>query len=224
LANWAREMGIKNSIEIVPNGVDIKNFQFSISNFQARELKEKLNIKENEKILITTSRLVEKNAIGDIIETMRYLPEKVKFLILGDGPLENELKLQTTNYKLQTRILFLGHIEPQEVPRYLAISNIFIRPSLSEGLGSSFLEAMAAGIPVIGTKVGGIPDFLKDGETGLFCEVNNPQNIAEKIRILLENDELRKKIIKNAKEIVLRDYDWDLIAGKMKNIFNKLLL
>lgn len=116
----------------------------------------------------------------------------------------------------------MAHIEPQEVPKYLAVSDIFVRPSLSEGLGNSFLEAMAAGLPVVATPVGGIPDFLRDGETGLFCEVKNPKSIAEKVKILLVNKVLREKIIKNAQEMVLRDYDWDLIAGKMRNIFEKL--
>ncbi len=87
-----------------------------------------------------------------------------------------------------------------------------------------FLEAMAAGIPVIATNVGGIPDFLHNGETGLFCEIHNPKSIAEKVKILLENKELVQKITANAKEMVLRDYDWNLIAEKMRNIFNKSFL
>ena len=173
--------------------------------------------------MITTSRLVEKNAIGDIIEALQYLPANVKLLILGAGLEEEKLKSQVPSFNLQDRVIFLGHIESQEVPQYLAISDVFVRPSLSEGLGSSFLEAMAAGIPVIGTPVGGITDFLRDNETGLFCEVNNPKSIAEKVKILLENGALRQKIIANAKELVVKNYDWDLIAEKMQNIFNKLL-
>jgi glycosyltransferase involved in cell wall biosynthesis len=229
LAVWARKMGFTGRLEIVPNGVDLTKFQIPNSKFQINhksqisKFKQGLGISEKDRIIITTSRLVEKNAVGDVIEALKYLPMNVKFLILGSGPLENELKSKAASYNLETRVIFLGHVEPREVPRYLAISDIFVRPSLSEGLGSSFLEAMAAGIPIIATKVGGIPDFLEDGETGLFCEVKNPKSIAEKSKILLENGELRQKIVKTAQEMVEKNYDWDLIAEKMKNIFDKLL-
>jgi glycosyltransferase involved in cell wall biosynthesis len=105
------------------------------------------------------------------------------------------------------------------MPQYLHISNIFIRPSRSEGLGNSFLEAMAAGIPVIATPVGGIPDFLKDGETGLFCEVDNPRSIAQKVEKLLKDKESREYIVKNARKMVEEKYQWEAIAERMKEIF-----
>ena len=79
---------------------------------------------------------------------------------------------------------------------------------------------MAVGVPVIATPVGGIPDFLIDGETGLFCEVNNPKSIAEKVKILMESSELREKIVKNARQMIKEKYNWEIIAEKMKNIFN----
>ena len=165
---------------------------------------------------------MKKNAVGDIVEALKYLPENIKLLILGDGPLKNNYELLVARYGLQNRVSFLGHIGHEELPKYLKISDVFIRPSLSEGLGNVFLEAMAAGVPVIATPVGGIPDFLKDGETGLFCNVRDPESIAEKVKIYLENDELREKITANAKEMVEQNYDWNLIAEKMKNIFNRL--
>ena len=222
LAVWARNMGYKGRLEIVPNGVDLQKFKIQNSKFKINELKQELGIKDNDKILITTSRLVEKNAIGDIIEALKYLPENIKFLILGEGPLKENLKSKIKNLKLENRVLLMGHIEPHKVPNYLAISDIFVRPSLSEGLGSSFLEAMAAGVPVIATRVGGIPDFLKNGETGLFCEVRNPQSIAEKVMGYLNNPSRTNKIVENAQKLIRENYDWDLIAQKMGAIFNKL--
>jgi len=221
LADWARDMGAKCKIEVVPNGVDIKKFQIS-----SRCKRDKL---PNDKLLITTSRLVKKNAVGDIIESLQYLPANIKLLVLGIGPLESNLKFKIKNLKLDGRVKMLGYINHSELPNYLKIADVFIRPSLSEGMGNSFIEAMAAGVPVIATPVGGIPDFLKDpsnfsgqAPTGLFCEVNNPKDIAEKVKIYLENNELREKIIKNAREMAVKNYDWNLIANKMRNIFEKL--
>ena len=115
-----------------------------------------------------------------------------------------------------------------DLPGYLKICDIFIRPSLSEGLGNSFLEAMVAGIPVIATPVGGIPDFLFDPEknpdkesTGLFCEIRNPESIAKQVLRLIENSELRARIINNAKAMTIKKYDWDKIAQEFKTSLNK---
>lgn len=222
LADWAKEMGAKGPIEIVPNAADTKHFSQEYSEKELYELKTKLGKAPDDKYIITTSRLVPKNGIGDVIEALQYLPENVKFLILGTGPLKEELKLQATSYKLKAKTMFLGHIDHKEMPKYLKISDVFIRPSLSEGMGNSFIEAMAAGIPVIATPVGGVIDFLKDGETGLFCNVRDPRSIAEKIQIIIANKELREKIVTNAKKMVFEKYDWNLIAEKMRNIFIKL--
>ena len=217
LAKWGREMGAKN-VAIIPNGVDIKNFQFLISNFQREEKRKELGFDKDDVMLITTGRLVKKNGVGDIITALKFLPENVKLLIVGAGELENVLGLQVISYKLQNRVQFVGFVEPKKLPGYLWVSDIFVRPSLSEGLGNSFLEAMAAGLPIIGTPVGGIPDFLKDGETGLFCKPNNSKSIAEKVKLLLADNSLRQKIIANAQKLVAEKYDWNLIAEKMRQI------
>ena len=234
LKDYALKNGANCPMKIVPNGVDSERFKAQSSKFKVNEFKQNLGIKENEKIIITVSRLVEKNGIGDLIEALTRLPNtNYKLLILGGGPLEKSLKLKVKNFrpagdhpkgeKLQDRVLFLGNISNDEVPKYLGIADVFVRPSLSEGLGNSFLEAMAAGVPIIGTPVGGIPDFLIDGETGLFCEVKNPASIAQKITRIMDDDILRQKIVAKSKKIVQEAYDWNNIAEKMKGIFYRLI-
>ena len=225
ISNYLKERAVKNgvkaTVEIIPNGA-ILNYELRITNYELNELRNSLGIKEGEKVLITTSRLVKKNAIGDAIDAMRYLPENIKFLILGDGSLKDELKLKAKSYNLKAKIIFLGQVDQKQISKYLHISDIFIRPSLSEGLGNSFLEAMTAELPVIATPVGGIPDFLKDGETGWFCKVKNPKSIAEKIEYILddENKEVVERVKENAKKLVEEKYNWDIIASKIKNVFN----
>ncbi|MFQ5662167.1 MAG: glycosyltransferase, partial [Candidatus Paceibacteria bacterium] len=223
LGAWARDIGYKGMLEVIPNGADVQNFQFSITNFQKNKLRKELGIEKGEKVIITTSRLVEKNAIEDIIRALTFLPENFKLLIAGEGKLFLVLRQLTDELRLTKRILFLGNIKYEEIPQYLHISDVFVRPSLSEGMGSSFIEAMAAGVPVIATEVGGITDFLKDGSTGLFCGVYDPRGISEKVELLVKDSELRKKIIQNAKQMVEEKYDWNLIAKDMKNkVFDKL--
>ena len=224
LKNRAEKNKVKATMEIIPNGVNIKQFSEDRKTEDLTALKNKLGKLENDKFIITTSRLVLKNAVDDVIKALEYLPANIKFLILGVGPDENSLKLLVKNLKLENRVLFLGRIDQKDLLRYLKISDIFVRPSLSEGLGISFLEAMAAGLPIIATPVGGIVDFLHDGQTGLLCEVRNPKSIAEKTKIYLENKELTEAIKINAREMVEKNYNWDLIAEKMGNIFDKLTM
>jgi glycosyltransferase involved in cell wall biosynthesis len=229
LAEYARTMGFKGKLDVVPNGVDFRHFSRSYAGNELEELKHKLGKKENDIFLITTSRLVKKNAVDDVIMSLAFLPENVKFLILGSGPDEVKLKMLAKDRGLGERIKFLGYVGHDELPKYLKISDIFIRPSLSEGLGNSFLEAMAAGLPVIATEVGGIPDFLFDPEknpgfkpTGLFCNVNDPKSIAEKIKLFLENNELKAEIISNAMDLVRTKYDWAGICKEMETIFKTI--
>src|SRR3989344_4669151 len=99
LANWAKNMGAKN-IVIVPNGVNLGKFQNPKNNFQSEEIRKKYGIKANEKVVITTSRLVPKNGVDVLIKAMRYLPLEVKLLIVGDGPLHSNLQLTTNNLQL----------------------------------------------------------------------------------------------------------------------------
>lgn len=217
LANFGKKMGARCPIEVVPNGVDISQFIQSSNN-----VKKKLGIKD-EKVIITVSRLVPKNAVGDLIKSLKYIDFPVKLLILGIGPLNKKLKNLVKKLNLEKKVLFLGLIPPAEVPKYLAIADIFVRPSISEGLGNVFLEAMAAEIPIIGTPVGGIVDYLKHEETGLFCEPRQPKTIAEKIDILIENKELRDKLIRNAKQVVEEIYNWDIISKRMIKIYRKVI-
>jgi len=228
ISNYLKERAIKNGVkapvEIIPNGVDIRNYELRIMNHELNRLKNKLGIKKNDKILITTGRLVKKNAVDDIIRSLTCLDRNIKFISLGAGPDFDKLKNLAKETGVDKRVLFLPLVENKDVIKYLKIADIFIRPSLSEGLGNSFLEAMAAGIPVIGTPVGGIPDFLINNETGFFCEVQNPKSIAEKVNYILDekNKEAVLKVKENACRLVAEKYNWDKIAEKMKNIFNIL--
>ncbi len=213
LANWAEEQGAKCPIEVVPNGVNSEKFKVI-----------NLNLKAEGKVIVTVSRLVEKNGLEYLIEAMRLLPDNVKLAVIGAGELEKKLKSKIVNLKLQDKVKMLGAVDNDSVPNYLAAADVFVRPSLSEGQGISFLEAMAAGVPVIASPVGGIPDFLRDGETGWFCEVKNPRSIAEKIKYVFDekNKDKVREVANKANKMVEAKYSWEMISSKMKNIFDNL--
>ena len=218
LADWARDMGAKGRVDVVPNGVDISLFSKAISDDEKNSLARELGKKTEDIFLITTSRLVIKNGVWDIIKSLQYLPTNVKLLIVGNGVLEDTLKASVDAHKLSGRVLFVGFIHHADLPKYLAISDIFVRPSLSEGMGNSFIEAMSAGIPVVATPVGGIVDFLVDRETGLFCQVSDPKSIAECVKLLLSDKMLSTRLVENAQKMVLNNYDWSRIAILMREV------
>ncbi|OHA19652.1 MAG: hypothetical protein A2836_02100 [Candidatus Taylorbacteria bacterium RIFCSPHIGHO2_01_FULL_45_63] len=228
LADWARKMGAVCPIEVVPNGVSLRNFQKPIDNNQKKEMKERFGFKEDDVVLITTSRLVPKNRVGDVVEAMKFLPENVKFSILGIGHLESSLKSLVTSSKLETRVRFVGFVNHSDLPSYLHSADIFIRTPISEGFGVSYVEAMAAGLPVIATPVGGIEDFIRDPSTGseqvatgLFTKVGDPKDIADKISRLINNKVLRDRLVANASKMVSEKYDWNLVAQNMADILSR---
>lgn len=225
LKDFASKMGAKSEIEVVPNGVDIKKFSHVYLESELVKIRSSLNIGSNTKIIVTASRLVHKNAVDVLIKAINKLVdggEDIVCLIAGHGGKQEELKNLAKDLGISEKIKFLGNVGHEDLPKYFAISDVFVRASRSEGLGSAFLEAMAAGLPVIATEVGGIPDFLKDRETGLFVKVNDEADLAQKIKELLYNNYLREQIIENSKSLVQEKYSWDSIAQTMNKIFNKL--
>ena len=217
LANFAREMGGKN-IVVVPNGVDFEKFSFDIASADIEK-------NEGDVFLVTASRLVVKNAVSDIVKALKFLPENVKLLICGTGYEEKNLRTLVDKLSLGSRVVFKGFVPQKDLPAYLKTCDIFVRPSLSEGFGNSFIEAMASRVPVIATPVGGIVDFLTDKKTGLFCAVSEPKDLAKKVEIYMRDINLREEIVDNAFEMVKGRYDWSLVAKDMKEkVFNKILL
>lgn len=230
LAHWGETMGVGKKTLVIPNGVDIAHFSAPVSQRLIDEAKGELGKKMGDVFLITVSRLVHKNAVDDCIAALTRLPENVKCIVVGSGPLEKELKSQVINHKLQARVQFLGHVDHADMPKYLAASDIFIRPSRSEGMGNSFIEAMAAGLPVIGTQEGGIADFLFDEKrnpdtpvTGWAVDADSPEQIVEAVKNIMAHPEKVSAVVRTAREMVKEKYDWNLIARDMnEKVFSKL--
>lgn len=225
LAEWGISI-IKShdNVAVVPNGVNLDKFKIDL--FNKREVRKSFNLKLDDNVIVTTSRLVSKNGIVDLVEAIYFFIDEynmpIKLLILGEGEERAKVESLVKKYKLERYVFLLGFIPQDKIYDYLYASDIFIRPSLSEGLGNSFLEAMAAGLPVIGTPVGGIPDFLEDGVTGIFCKPENPKSIADAIYKLLSDPKLKQKIAQNGQSLIFENYSWDTVSEEMTSIFKRL--
>jgi glycosyltransferase involved in cell wall biosynthesis len=222
LLDRAKKNGYKKESYLVPNGVDLEVFGSEISDDVRIHTKELLGKKEGEIFLVTTGRLTHKNATDDIISALSKLPESISLIVIGRGDQGPDLQKQVDALGLSSRVKFLGFIPYSEIPKYFSACDIFIRPSRSEGFGNSFIEAMAAKLPVIATPVGGIPDFLTDNETGVFCSPDNPQSIVKAVNTILGDENLRHQIIENAYRRVAERYEWKNVANKMKEVFDKV--
>jgi len=197
LANFARKVNSEAQIAVIPNGVNAGKFKTK-------------NEKRKTNSIITISRLVPKNGVDILIRALFVI--RYSLFVIGDGPERKKLENLARDLGVANRVDFIGSVPNEKISEYLRRAFVFARPSRSEGLGTAFLEAMAAGVPIIGTPVGGIPDFLKHEETGLLVPTENPEELAKAITRIYDDDALREKIVTNALALVKEKYDWDKIA------------
>ncbi|MEN9561753.1 MAG: hypothetical protein RIQ56_1026 [Candidatus Parcubacteria bacterium] len=228
LGRWARSRGYQGDVIVVPNGCDF--FSFEKRGISDREVFWRSYGFSPKFVAITTSRLVHKNAIDVIVQALSSLDPSMHLVVVGGGPERHNLETLVRAKKLSDRVHFLGEIENNKLPDFLHQSDVFIRPSRSEGMGISFIEAMAAGLPVIATQEGGIADFLFDEQrnpdqetTGWAVDVDAPEQISAAVRDILSRPQKVQNVVDNAKKMVREKYDWDIIARVMrKNVFGKL--
>lgn len=218
LASYASAMGYSGNVHVVPNGVDSSVFTDRCEVANERMLiRNEWGVNENQKIILTTSRLVYKNGIDIIIDALKLLPDEYSLVVVGQGPLLAELKARAQKNAVSDRIIWLGYKAQNELPPLLRSADIFTRPSRSEGLGNSFLEAMACGVPIVAPLVGGIKDFLVHKKTGFVCEAESPTSLAETIMFALYEETERARVVKNAKECIMQRYTWKHCAMAMKS-------
>src|SRR3989344_5409371 len=142
--------------------------------------------------------------------------------IIGDGSEREKLETLAGGLCLHDVVSFLGTIPYAKLSAYLHGSDVFVRLSRSEGMGNAFVEALAAGVPVVGTRVGGIPDVIEDGKTGLLVAPEDPHSAAQKILELLR-DPARGDILVRSAQATLTHFNWDGIAHKYAALFSREL-
>ncbi len=232
LADWGRRMGHKRDIPVIRDGANPANVHPNFSEDDARQLRDELGKKEGDIFLITAARLVPQKAIDMVIRALTLLPSNIYFVVIGAGPLEEELKKLADELGVSNRVKWVGQIERSEVPKYrnTIVADIFVHPSRSEGLGHTCLSAMAGHLPVVATQVGGFADYIFDAKrnpdvqpTAFAVDVDSPKQIADQVSYILEHPEKVKEITKRARKLVEEEYDWDVITKKMQDkVFNKL--
>ncbi|MDO8601239.1 MAG: glycosyltransferase [bacterium] len=215
IGEYFKQIGCKN-IEVIPNGIDLERFK-------------NLEIKPHQGfVVITVARLEKVKGTEYLIGAFDLLmsdflgKSDIRLSIIGDGSERKNLEDLVKKLGLAERVKFLGEIPNEKIPEYLAGADCFVLPSLKEGFGIAVLEAMAAGVPVIASRVGGILDIIEDGKTGLLIEPGNPEEIAKAISKIYQDSTLRGQLINNAMA-ELKRYNWQDIAERVFKIYENII-
>lgn len=212
-----KELGVKREIKVIHVGVDTKLF---------RPMRGKVQrLKSSKMKILTVSRLHKYKGLNYLIKAMQILKDKseAKLYILGKGMEEDNLKNLVKRLGLEKEIEFLEKPIPNyEMPFLYSDCDVYVQPSTIEPYGIVVLEAMSCEKPVIGSKVGGMLDTIKDGETGYLVEPGNAKEIANKI-MMLRNGVKKAEMGRKAREWVVDNFDWMLIGKRYQEIIEELL-
>ncbi|HEY83022.1 MAG TPA: glycosyltransferase family 4 protein [Dehalococcoidia bacterium] len=217
IAGAARKLGAREVV-VVPNGVDTQLFRPQ----DKLRLRRKLGYKPNEKIIVSSSRLTPKNGLDYLIKAVAKIPE-LKLIIIGDGEQRQSLQSLINRLRLKNRAFLLGYLAHDKLPEYLNIADAFCRPSINEGFGISFIEAMACKIPTIGTSVGGITDIIVDGKNGLLVPPENVGELAGAIKKVLNDKNFSDHIAEEGYKAVMEKFTWEAVLGQMERVYERLL-
>jgi len=171
--------------------------------------------------LIFIGRISKEKNLPMLFKAFRELKKEIpsiKLCVVGDGPEKECLEREYGGEGIH----FSGYVEHSELPEYYNKSKIFILTSVSEGLPTVIMEAMACGVPVIATDVGGVTELVKDGVTGFVVKPNDYIGLKEKIKYLLENEDMRVRMGNKAVQFIRREHSIEAIAGKYKRFLGGL--
>jgi len=206
---------------VIPNGIDFERFE----NLSRDAVRCKLQANSDARLVIFVGRFRPEKGVRYLIEAMEIIRQKnqqVRLILGGEGPEEDSLRQLVRQLNLEDCVDFAGQIPNEKVPQYMAASDVFVLPSLSEGLPNVILEAMASGLPIVASKVGGVPQIIKDGENGYLIEPTRPDQIAEKVLLLLENHDLRDAISRNSIQKA-KDYSWENVVWRLEEVYESCL-
>jgi glycosyltransferase involved in cell wall biosynthesis len=147
---------------------------------------------------------------------------KAKYILVGDGPMEAEIRNQVQELGLENEIIFAGF--RKDIPEILPEFDLFLFTSNNEPTGGVLLEAYACHVPIVAANAGGIPEVVVNGETGLLAEVGNPVSFADHVEALIDDADLQKKFVENGYQFLTENFTKEVIARKMFDELNEVVM
>ncbi|PLR80465.1 N-acetyl-alpha-D-glucosaminyl L-malate synthase BshA [Bacillus canaveralius] len=206
-------------IKAVYNFIDSRVYK----KMDAGHLRHEYGIRDDEQVIIHVSNFRPVKRVHDVVETFKNIAEQIsaKLLLVGDGPEITRICQMVHDLGLRDKVLFLG--KQDNLEELYSISDLMLLLSEKESFGLVALEAMACGVPCIGTNIGGIPEVISDGETGFVCELGNIKEITAKALELLTNPGLHENFSAKSVERVKHQFGADLIVSQYENLYLELL-
>jgi glycosyltransferase involved in cell wall biosynthesis len=177
-------------------------------------------------VLGTARKLDRTYGLDILLDAFALLPtgsHPLTLWIAGDGPARTALEQQARRLGIEERVQFLGPLHHDRMPAFMWGLDLFVNPSRAESFGVAALEAAASGLPVVASRVGGLPEIVADGETGLLVEPENPAALAEALSQLLRDPERRRAMAAAARTRAVAHYDWHTCAAAMERLYEETL-
>ncbi|CAB1055296.1 hypothetical protein D1BOALGB6SA_29 [Olavius sp. associated proteobacterium Delta 1] len=214
----------EDKIQVIPCGVNPRRFMPAKSSKAAK----------GQKKLLTVARLDLHKGHDRILEALAILKEQgfsPRYLVVGEGEEEIRLRRMSQKLGLTEQVIFAGFIPENQLPKVYASADIFIMASreipgrldLIEGFGISFLEASASGLPLIAGRSGGVSDAVRDGETGILVNPNEPREIAEALRRLLNDNDFASRLGNEGRKWTVTQMNWDSVAERLERGIQTLM-
>ncbi|WP_394232763.1 N-acetyl-alpha-D-glucosaminyl L-malate synthase BshA [Niallia oryzisoli] len=209
----------KNAIQPVYNFIDERVYH----KIPTCHLKEEYEINVHEKVVIHVSNFRNVKRVPDVVRAFAKIVARIpaKLLLVGDGPEFSIVSQLVEKLQIQEHVLFLG--KQDNLEELYSISDLMLLLSEKESFGLVALEAMACGVPCIGTNIGGIPEVIQDGVNGFLCELGNIEHVAEKAVQLLKNEEMHRQFSQNSIRIVNEHFRAETIVEQYEQIYYQLL-
>lgn len=201
-------------IEVIYNGIDVGDAPDAMMRAAVRQ---ELGVDDAAMVIGTVARLDPVKDLDTLVRALALLRTKnVLLLIVGDGPRRAELARLATDLDVAPRVRFLGHRE--DARRCLAGCDVYVNSSISEGVSLTILEAMAAGLPVIATRVGGTPEVI-DHSCGLLVEARDPAALADGLDRLFQDAAARRRLGDRARHVVVERFGLDAMVERYRQVY-----
>lgn len=222
LAGRIRKMGINNNIMVLRNAVDISRFKPR----KNVELRQEYGIADDEILILFIGHLEPFKGVFELINAFNEvskLHSKTKLMLVGEGQQKQEVHKEISRFHLDDSVIFTGKVSPETIEKYYQMADIFTLPSYTEGLPLVVIEAMACGLPVVVSTVGGIPELIEDNVNGYLIPPKNYEKLSEKLSSLVADRKLRKKFGEKALKTVDDEFNINKKVEKLKDIYADLI-
>lgn len=216
---------VKNKpIYIIPTGIDIKPFKkdnFTLE--EKNQLKHSLGINADEKVILFLGRVADEKSINVIMDVMPSIfneYKKCKFVIVGDGPAKKSLEEQAKQLNIQDKVIFTGKVPWNEVPKYYNLGDVFVNASLTETQGLTFIEAMAAELPIVAKYAPNLSEFIKNGKNGILVKKN--LDFKKQIIKVLKDKKLKNTLVENG-NITAQEYSIEQFGDKLEMLYSEII-